>query len=122
VIIAGISLVIGGIGVMNIMLMNVVQRTREIGVRMAVGARARDILQQFLTEAITLTAVGGVAGVLVGAGLTALVGIATPFPPRLSPWAVASGLGVAMLVGLVFGTYPAWRAARLDPIDALRYE
>ncbi len=122
VVIAGISLVIGGIGVMNIMLMNVTQRTREIGVRVAVGARRRDILQQFLTEAVTLTTVGGLAGVAAGTLLALLVGKVSPFPPRISAWAVGSGLLVAMLVGLVFGTYPAWRAARLDPIDSLRYE
>ena len=122
VVIAGISLVIGGIGVMNIMLMNVVQRTREIGIRVALGARRRDILQQFLTEAVTLTLVGGIAGVTIGGLLTLLIGLVSPFPPRLSPWAVGSGLLVAMLVGLVFGTYPAWRAARLDPIEALRHE
>ncbi len=122
VVIAGISLVIGGIGVMNIMLMNVTQRTREIGVRVAVGARRRDILQQFLTEAVTLTTAGGLAGVSAGVLVALLVGKVSPFPPQLSAWAVASGLFVAVLTGLVFGTYPAWRAARLDPIEALRYE
>lgn len=122
VVIAGISLLIGGIGVMNIMLMNVTQRTREIGVRMALGARRRDILQQFLTEAVTLSCAGGLAGLGVGALLALLLGRLTPFPPWISPWAVISGLLVALLVGLVFGTYPAYRAARLDPIDALRYE
>lgn len=122
VVIAGISLVIGGVGVMNIMLMNVTQRTREIGIRKAVGARRRDILQQFLTEAITLSLVGGVAGVLIGLGIAFLIGEVSPLPASFSPWAVASGLIMATLVGLFFGTYPAWRAARLDPIDALRYE
>lgn len=120
--IAGISLVIGGIGVMNIMLMNVTERTREIGVRVAVGATRRDILQQFLTEAVTLTTAGGLAGVAAGVLVALLVGRVGPFPPRLSAWAVGFGLIVAMLTGLVFGTYPAWRAARLDPIEALRYE
>jgi len=122
VVIAGISLVIGGVGVMNIMLMNVTQRTREIGIRKAVGARRRDILQQFLTEAVTLSLVGGVAGVLTGLGIAFLIGKVSPLPASFSPWAVASGLIMATLVGLFFGTYPAWRAARLDPIDALRYE
>ena len=122
IVIAGISLVIGGVGVMNIMLMNVTQRTREIGIRKAVGARRRDILQQFLTEAITLSLVGGVLGVLIGLGIAFLIGKVSPLPASFSPWAVASGLIMATLVGLFFGTYPAWRAARLDPIDALRYE
>jgi putative ABC transport system permease protein len=121
-VIAGISLVIGGVGVMNIMLMNVTQRTREIGIRKAVGARRRDILQQFLTEAITLSLLGGVAGVLSGLGIALLIAKVSPFPASFSPWAIASGLIMAMLVGLFFGTYPAWRAARLDPIEALRYE
>lgn len=121
-IIAGISLVIGGVGVMNIMLMNVTQRTREIGIRKAVGARRRDILQQFLTEAITLSLVGGAAGVLAGFGVALLIGKFSPIPPSFSAYAVVAGLVMAMLVGLFFGTYPAWRAARLDPIEALRYE
>ena len=121
-IIAGISLVIGGVGVMNIMLMNVTQRTREIGIRKAVGARNRDILQQFLTEAITLSLVGGIAGVLVGLGVALLIGKLSPLPASFSPSAVAAGLTMATLVGLFFGTYPAWRAARLDPIEALRHE
>jgi putative ABC transport system permease protein len=122
IVIAGISLVIGGVGVMNIMLMNVTQRTREIGIRKAVGARRRDILQQFLTEAITLSLVGGVAGILIGLGIAFVIGKFSPLPASISPWAIASGLVMATLVGLFFGTYPAWRAARLDPIDALRYE
>ena len=120
--IAGISLVIGGVGVMNIMLMNVTQRTREIGVRKALGARRRDILQQFLTEAMTLTLVGGGAGVLAGLGIARLVSALSPFPAMFSPAAVVAGLVVSALVGLFFGTYPAWRAARLDPIEALRHE
>ena len=122
IVIAGISLVIGGVGVMNIMLMNVTQRTREIGIRKALGARRRDILQQFLTEAVTLSLAGGLAGVASGLALALLAGRVSPFPASFSPGAVASGLLVAMLVGLFFGTYPAYRAARLDPIEALRYE
>jgi putative ABC transport system permease protein len=121
-VIAGISLVIGGVGVMNIMLMNVTQRTREIGLRKALGARRVDVLSQFLTEAMTLTLVGGLAGVLVGGGLARLVGALSPFPASTPPGAVAAGLVVSMLVGLFFGTYPAWRASRLDPIEALHYE
>lgn len=122
IVIAGISLLIGGVGVMNIMLMNVTQRTREIGVRRALGARQADIRQQFQTEAITLSVVGGATGVLMGIGLSRLVALVSPFPPVLSPWSVLAGLVVAGLVGFFFGTYPAYRAARLDPIEALRYE
>ncbi len=120
--IAGISLVIGGVGVMNIMLMNVTQRTREIGIRKALGARRRDVLQQFLTEAVTLTMVGGATGVLVGLGVARLVAALSRFPATFSASAVAAGLIVSALVGLFFGTYPAWRAARLDPIESLRHE
>ena len=121
-VIAGISLIIGGVGVMNIMLMNVTQRTREIGVRRALGARRADIRQQFVTEAITLALVGGATGVLVGVGLSHLVGAVSPFTTSISLWAVAAGFGVSGLVGFFFGTYPAYRAAKLDPIEALRYE
>jgi putative ABC transport system permease protein len=120
--IAAISLVIGGVGVMNIMLMNVTQRTREIGIRKALGARRRDVLQQFLTEAITLTMLGGAMGVLVGAGVARLVSSLSRFPATFSVGAVVAGLLVSALVGLFFGTYPAWRAARLDPIESLRHE
>jgi putative ABC transport system permease protein len=87
-----------------------------------VGARPRDILQQFLTEAVTLSAAGGVAGVAGGLAIAGLVAWLSPFPAAFSTWSVVAGLTVSMLVGLFFGTYPAWRAARLDPIDALRYE
>ncbi len=121
-VIAGISLIIGGVGVMNIMLMNVRQRTREIGIRKAVGAKRGDILQQFLTEAVTLSLAGGAAGVLVGLGIAQLVGHLSPFPARFSPEAILAGLGMAVLVGFFFGTYPAWKAARLNPIDSLHYE
>ncbi len=122
IVIAGISLIIGGVGVMNIMLMNVTQRTREIGVRRALGARQWDIRQQFLTEAVTLSLVGGLAGVLLGVGAAQLLGAVSPFPTAFSPWSVVVGLGVASAVGLFFGSYPAFKAARLDPIEALRYE
>jgi putative ABC transport system permease protein len=121
-VIAGISLVIGGVGVMNIMLMNVTQRTREIGVRRALGARRADIRQQFVTEAITLALVGGATGVVIGVGLSHLVGAVSPFPTSISLWAIAAGFGVSGLVGFFFGTYPAYKAAKLDPIEALRYE
>ncbi|MGE5236326.1 MAG: ABC transporter permease [Acidobacteriota bacterium] len=122
IVIAGISLVIGGVGVMNIMLMNVTQRTREIGVRRALGARQGDIRQQFVTEAVTLSLVGGITGVALGVGLAKLVGAVSPFATSLSLGAVAAGLTVSGLVGFFFGTYPAIKASRLDPIEALRYE
>jgi putative ABC transport system permease protein len=121
-VIAGISLVIGGVGVMNIMLMNVTQRTREIGVRRALGARRADIRQQFVTEAITLALVGGASGVTVGIAIAKLVGVVTPFTTSISLAAIGAGLVVSGLVGFFFGTYPAYRAAALDPIEALRYE
>ncbi len=121
-VIAGISLVIGGVGVMNIMLMSVKQRTREIGVRRALGARASDIRQQFVTEAITLTLIGGATGVGLGIGASQLLAMATPFPTANSPGAIVAGLVVSGLVGFFFGTYPAVKASRLDPIEALRYE
>jgi putative ABC transport system permease protein len=122
IVIAGISLIIGGVGVMNIMLMNVTQRTREIGVRRALGARQADIRQQFVTEAITLALVGGATGVAAGMGVSKLVGALSPFPTSISLPAIAAGLVVSALVGFFFGTYPAYKAARLDPIEALRYE
>jgi ABC-type antimicrobial peptide transport system permease subunit len=120
--IAAISLIVGGVGIMNIMLIAVTERTREIGVRRAVGARRRDVLLQFLVEAVTLSAVGGVVGVALGlavaAGLTALFEWST----RVSAGAVLLAFGMAAAVGVLFGFYPARRAARLDPIDALRAE
>ncbi len=122
IVIAGISLIIGGVGVMNIMLMNVTQRTREIGVRRALGARRADIRQQFVTEAITLALVGGATGVATGIGISKFVGVVSPFPTSISVGAIVAGLAVSGLVGFFFGTYPAYRAATLDPIDALRYE
>jgi putative ABC transport system permease protein len=122
IVIAGISLIIGGVGVMNIMLMNVTQRTREIGVRRALGARQTDIRQQFQTEAITLSVVGGATGVAAGLAISKLVGAVSPFPTSISLPAIVAGLVVSGLVGFFFGTYPAYKAARLDPIEALRYE
>ena len=122
IVIAGISLVIGGVGVMNIMLMNVTQRTREIGVRRALGARRTDIRQQFVTEAITLALVGGATGVAAGVGISRLVGAISPFPTSISPGAIVAGLLVSGMVGFFFGTYPAVKASKLDPIEALRYE
>ena len=122
--VVGIALLVGGIGIMNIMLVSATERTREIGVRKAVGARRSDILVQFLIEAVTLSLFGGLIGVLAGWGLGIVGAKAIPgFPPAHVPmWAVAIGFGFAALVGIFFGTYPAAKAAALDPIDALRYE
>ena len=123
--VAGISLVIGGIGIMNIMLVSVTERTREIGLRMAVGARGKDILTQFLIEAVTLSLVGGGIGLALGYGMGAAVSAALPgdWPAAHVPlWAVLLALGFSVAVGVFFGIYPAGKASRLDPIEALRYE
>lgn len=120
--VAGISLIIGGIGIMNIMLVSVTERTREIGLRMAVGARGRDILAQFLIEAVTLSLIGGAIGVLLGAGATWAVGAFADWQVSLSAGAVLLAVGFSGVVGVFFGFYPARRAARLLPIQALRYE
>jgi putative ABC transport system permease protein len=120
--VAGISLVIGGIGIMNIMLVSVTERTREIGLRMAVGARGRDILAQFLIEAITLSLVGGALGVVLGAVATWLIGTLAGWQVSLSPGAVLLAVGFSGLVGIFFGYYPARRASQMLPIAALRHE
>ena len=120
--VAFISLVVGGVGIMNIMLVSVTERYREIGLRMAVGARPRDILRQFLVEAIVLCTLGGFAGILVGRGSSELVRVLAKWPTVPSPLAVLASVSVSVTVGMIFGYYPAWRASRLDPIEALRYE
>ena len=119
--VVSIGLLVGGVGVMNIMLMSVTERTREIGVRKAIGARKRDISFQFLTEAMTLTGVGGVIGVLLSLAISFFLHLIN-FPSSVPVWAVVLGVAVASSVGLFFGIYPAMKAARLDPVDALRYE
>ena len=117
-----ISLVVGGIVIMNIMLMAVAERTREIGIRKALGARRRDILSQFLVEATTLATVGASAGVALGIGLAALVAATTPLPAAVAGWSIVVGVLLGAGVGIIAGVYPASRAARLDPIAALRQE
>ena len=120
--VALISLLVGGVGIMNIMLVSVTERTREIGLRMAVGAWARDILQQFLAEAVILCFCGGVAGIVAGRGVSYLVRILLRWPTELSLEAIVAAFAVSVSVGIIFGYYPAWKASRLDPIIALRYE
>ncbi|MEM8930584.1 MAG: ABC transporter permease [Acidobacteriota bacterium] len=120
--IAGISLLVGGIGIMNIMLASVLERTREIGVRRAVGARRRDILVQFVAESFALSAIGGLLGVVMGVVIAKAVAASAGWPTLVEPWAVLLAVGVAVTVGVLSGLYPARRAARLDPIESLRYE
>jgi ABC-type antimicrobial peptide transport system permease subunit len=120
--VALISLVVGGVGIMNIMLVSVTERTREIGLRMAVGAWGRDILQQFLVEAVLLCFCGGIAGILVGRGASFLITAVLRWPTEMSLDAIFAAFAVSVTVGIIFGYYPAWKASRLDPINALRYE
>jgi putative ABC transport system permease protein len=114
--------VVGAMVIMNIMLVAVAERTREIGIRKALGARKRDIMSQFLVEAATLSVVGAAIGIALGIGLAELIAVATPLPAAVAPWSIMAGLMVGAGVGIVAGVYPASRAARLDPITALRQE
>jgi putative ABC transport system permease protein len=120
--VVGLSLVVGGIVIMNIMLMVVTERTREIGLRKALGARRSDISSQIITESVVLSMFGGVIGTILGAIVALVISRFTPIPASIEPWSVALGIGLTALVGLFFGLYPAMRAARLDPIEALRRE
>ena len=120
--VALISLVVGGVGIMNIMLVSVTERTREIGIRMAMGARARDVLRQFLVEAIALCIAGGAVGILLGRGVSVAISALLNWPTLPSIPAIIASVAVAVTVGVIFGYYPAWKASRLDPIEALRYE
>lgn len=122
VVISSIALMVGGIGVMAIMTISVTERTREIGVRKAIGARRREILVQFLIEAVVLTSIGGILGVVMGSAIGLGVNLISGFPVSLPWWSFALGLGFSASVGIFFGVLPAWRASRLDPIEALRYE
>ena len=121
-VVALISLMVGGVGIMNIMLVSVTERTHEIGLRMAVGARRRAILQQFLAESVVLCFLGGLAGILVGRGISYLIRVVLRWPTELSLDAILAAFAVSTTIGVVFGYYPAWKASRLDPIIALRHE
>lgn len=120
--VAGISLIVGGIGIMNIMYVSVTERTREIGLRMSVGARGIDILNQFLIEAILLSVTGGLIGVLLGIGASYAVNLIARWPIYIQPWSIIMSFAVCTFTGVFFGWYPAKKAAQLDPIEAIRYE
>jgi putative ABC transport system permease protein len=120
--VAAVSLVVGGVGIMNIMLVAVTERTREIGLRMAVGAKRSDILIQFALESVALSLAGGILGLLIGIGGALLIAQLGSWPMAIPSWAAPLSLGFSMAVGLVFGAYPSWQASRLDPIEALRRE
>lgn len=120
--VSSISLVVGGIVIMNIMLVSVTERTREIGIRKAIGAKRRDIMWQFLIESVILSLIGGAIGVSLGAGLATIVGAVSPLPAAVEMWAVLAGLGISSSVGLFFGVFPAMKAAKLDPVECLHFE
>jgi putative ABC transport system permease protein len=120
--ISAVALMIGGIGVMNIMLVSVTERTKEIGIRKAVGATRNSILSQFLIEAVVLTAIGGAFGVAIGEIVSILINRYSPLPAYIPLWAIVVGLVASAGIGVVFGVFPAWKAANLDPIEALRFE
>jgi putative ABC transport system permease protein len=120
--IVSISLVVGGIVLMNVMLVSVTERTREIGIRKALGARRSNIVWQFIVESITLSLIGGIIGIIFGFTIAAIISLVSPLPYLIAPWSIAAGLAVTFCIGLIFGTYPANRAARLDPVVALHYE
>jgi ABC-type antimicrobial peptide transport system permease subunit len=120
--VAAVSLVVGGIGIMNIMLVSVTERTREIGIRMAVGARAADILVQFLIEAVTLSAIGGSIGIVGGVGFSEIVAYIKNMPTVTPVTWIAIAFISSAIIGIISGFYPAWKASKLDPIEALRYE
>ena len=120
--VAGISLLVGGIGIMNIMYVSVTERTREIGLRMSIGAKGIDILAQFLIESILISVTGGLIGVVLGVGSALVVNIVAHFPISIQPWSVLLSFFVCTVTGIFFGWYPAKKAAQLDPIEAIRYE
>ena len=122
IVLSGIGLLIGGVGVMNIMLVSVTERTREIGIRKAIGAKSADITWQFLLEAMTLTGAGGVIALVLVNGLVILVRLSLKWPGSVPIWAAATGIIVSVSIGLIFGVWPAMKAAKLDPVEALRYE
>src|SRR5207302_4179040 len=120
--VAAVSLVVGGIGIMNIMLVSVTERTREIGIRLAIGAQPRDVMFQFLVEAVVLSVLGGIVGILIGAGVAVLLPVVAGWA-TVVPWtAIVLAFGVSTAIGMFFGIYPARKASQLDPIVALRYE
>jgi putative ABC transport system permease protein len=122
IVLSAIGLLVGGVGVVAIMMISVTERTREIGVRKALGATRATILWQFLVEAVTLTAIGAIVGLLVGGGVSVIVRNATPIKASIPPLAIVAALGASAITGILFGMLPAMRAARLDPVAALRYE